>query len=243
MLALRSWFAVVAVLMTTACGEHTYTVEYAPSFSRNRRHISVFAIKRDGLLSPDGWAALGPEQPAPFDGTSCDVGYARGSLSARPSLEDSLQDYERDNGVTDELLTLLAPAAKGDTIMLVTIEGQVREPHESNASTRSATPAPASGGGRGGRRRGGGSGGGAGPARSNRSEPSAEPFTISATFYSIAEHRSVGLVELAYSGTRMDEALDQFRTKLEAEFPGSTCSGWDWSAPIDEAKITSLTEQ
>jgi hypothetical protein len=41
----------------------------------------------------------------------------------------------------------------------------------------------------------------------------------------------------------MDEALDEFGAKLEAEFPGSSCSGWDWSAKIDEAGIQSLKEQ
>jgi hypothetical protein len=235
---LRIRIAVLVLLGLAGCSEQSFKIEYAPSFSRSARHISVFGVKRDGLLSQDGWAALGPEQPAPFDGKSCDLAYAQGSFSQRPDLEDALSEYVRTNGVTDELLALIAPAAKGDTIMLVTSAGRVRQAEDRNSSAQAS--APFSGGGRGGRRHGRGR---TASGSSSNSSSSEDPFTVSATFFSVAEHRSVGFVELTYSGQRMDEALDEFRTKLEAEFPGSTCSGWDWSAKIDEAGIHSLKEQ
>jgi hypothetical protein len=238
----RIRIAVLVLLGLAGCGEQSFRVNYAPSFSRSARHISVFGVKRDGLLSQDGWAALGPEQAAPFDGKSCALAYAEGSFSERPDLEDDLGEYVRTNGVTDELLALIAPAAKGDTIMLVTIAGRVQQPEDTKDRNSSAqASAPFSGGGRGGRRHG--RGGTASSSSSNSNSSAADPFTVSATFYSVAEHRSVGFVELTYSGKHMDEALDEFRTKLEAEFPGSSCSGWDWSAKIDQAGIHSLEEQ
>jgi hypothetical protein len=236
----KSWPSFLLVLVG-ACGGQAYTLKYAPSFSRSGRHISVFGIRRDGLMSPGGWSALGPEQTAPFDGNSCDVAYAESSLSQRPALESALRDYVQANGVTDELLTQLAPAAKGDTIMLLTIAGHPL-PRGAQADSAGWAATPPTGTAQGGRR-GRGRGGARASSSSGDASSSAEPFDVSATFFSVAEHRSVGLVELAYSGSRVDEALDQFRSKLETEFPGASCSGWDWSVPIDDASIRKLNEQ
>jgi hypothetical protein len=231
----------VLFFAATACGEQTYTLNYAPNFSRTGKHISVFGVKRDGLMNPTGWAALGPEMSAPFDGNSCDVAYTEALSTVLPDLAATVHDSVRANGVTDELLTQLAPAAKGDTIMLITIAGHPSE--GSGAGAMQSATAPGSGGGRGGRSGRVGRGGGLQTGGAEPSNANTNPFSVSATFFSVAEHRTVGFVELAYSGARIDEALNEFRAKLELEFPRSTCAGWDWSAHVDEPAIHKLNEQ
>jgi hypothetical protein len=230
----------VLALTVAACGQQGFTVKYAPNFSRTGKHVSMFGVKRDGLMNQAGWAALGPGLSAPFNGSTCDVAYTTAWFSDVPALASSVDDYVRANGVTDDLLAQLAPTAKGDTIMLVTIAGHPLQPSgDVGGQIQMATPPSSHGGG--GRRRG--AAGGSETKAANASKTNADPFNVSATFYSIPEQRSVGYIELNYSGSRIDEALNEFRNKLEEEFPGATCSGWNWAVHVDDANIRKLNEQ
>jgi hypothetical protein len=235
---LKSSACVMLLLAVAACGEQGFTVRYAPGFSRTGKHVSVFGIKRDGLMNQAGWAALGPGLSAPFNGTSCDVAYSTAWFTDVPAIATSVDDYVRGNGVTDELLAQLAPAAKGDTIMLVTIAGHPLQPSAEAGSSIQAAAPPASAT-RNGRRR---NRGGTSSTAPTNSSSSSDPFDVSATFFSVAEHRSVAVIELGYTGARIDEALNEFRNKLESEFPGATCSGWNWSVKLDEASIRKLND-
>ena len=68
-------------------------------------------------------------------------------------------------------------------------------------------------------------------------------FSVSASLFSVSEHRSVGLVALAYSGPSVDEAVKKLADRLGVELPGSTCTGWDWgAAKIDDQKIREMVE-
>jgi hypothetical protein len=222
------------------CGEAGFQVRYAPGYSPKGRHISVFGVKRDGLMNRAGWAALGPNLSAPFNGSTCEVAYSEDFFAAQPSLSATIDDYVRANGVSDDLLAQLAAAARGDTIMLFTIAGHPLQPSNDVASQIQPAAMP-SASSRGSPRRGRQSGGGLAPEKSSSS--SGEPFSLTATFYSVADRRSVGVVEYAYTGARIDEAINAFRSKLEDEFPGSTCAGWDWTAHLDENGIKQLSEQ
>jgi hypothetical protein len=241
MFASKSLLLLACLLVFTACGGQSFTVKHAPGFSPNGRHISVFAVKRDGLLSRSGWEALGPNLSAPFGGNACEVAYSEPMLNALPDLAAAVDSVVRANGVSDELLAKLAPAAKGDTIMLMTIAGHPHASSDSGSQTQAANSMSSRNSGRRGGR--GGLGGGM-PVSSGKSDSAGpDPFTVSAIFFSVSEHHSVASIELNYSGTDMSEALNLFRTRLETEFPGAKCSGWDWTVALDPLAIRALNEQ
>jgi hypothetical protein len=229
----------LALLALGACGEPGFTAKFAPGYSPAGKHISVFGIKRDGLMNRAGWAALGPNLSPAFNGNSCEVAYGETMFSAVPALAAEVDDYTRANGVSDDLLAELAPIAKGDTIMLLTIAGHpLLPPADLGSAVQGAKPASSSSAHS--RKRGGA----ANPANSDKaSSAHHDPFDVSATFYSIADHRSVAFLELSYDGSKIEEALSEFRNRLEEKFPGSTCSGWDWNVHVDEAKIHELSLQ
>jgi hypothetical protein len=232
--AFKSRVCCIVLLAFGACGEPGFTAKFAPGYSPAGKHISVFGIKRDGLMNRAGWAALGPNLSPAFNGNACDVAYGETMFSEVPALAAEIDDYVRANGVSDELLAELAPIAKGDTIMLLTIAGHPLLPPADLGSAVQGAKAP----GTHSRKRGGA---GANPANSDKTTSTHhDPFDVSATFYSIADHRSVAFVELSYDGSKIEEALSEFRNNLEQKFPGSTCSGWDWNVHVDEAKIHEL---
>jgi hypothetical protein len=236
MSAFKSLLCVVCLAGSVACGEPGFTVKYAPGYSPKARHVSVFGIKRDGLMNRGGWAALGPGLSPAFNGNACEVAYGDSMFNAVPDLATAVDDYVRGNGVSDDLLAELAPAAKGDTIMLLTIAGHpLLPPGDAGSMVHAANPPSSSSHAR--------HRGGAGSENASKSKSNQDPFEISATFYSVAEHRSVAFIDFSSDGTRIDEAISEFRNKLEQEFPGSTCSGWDWTVQLDAANIRKLAEQ
>jgi hypothetical protein len=60
---------------------------------------------------------------------------------------------------------------------------------------------------------------------------------MSASLYSVRQHRSVGLVVMQYDGPSVDDALDLFARKLAMTMPATTCAGWNWDAPIDLQRL------
>ena len=218
-------------------------MKYAPGFVPARRRISTFAVKRDGLLSRSGWEALGPELLPPFGAKACDVAYGEALFNAKPELAEAIDSYVRSSGVTDALLDQLAPAARGDTILLVTIVGR---PHHASGGGSPSQAIPSAGGRRGGgagRRGGGGARGGGMTTNTSEAGDSSTPFQASALLFSISAHHTQALVEMNYTGTSMEEALRAFKDRLETEFPGAACSGWNWSAAVDAASVRRLAEE
>src|ERR1700759_3852855 len=100
-----SRFAIALVCCgVSACAGTTFDVEEAPHWSRADHHISTFGVKRDGLLSRDGFGVLGPNMPAPFGAQRCDVAFSEQTFGAAPELAHAIDTYVRLNGVTDALL-------------------------------------------------------------------------------------------------------------------------------------------
>jgi hypothetical protein len=229
-------------LSVSACAEDPFMVKYAPGLDRAGKHISVFGIRRDGVMSRSGWAALGPYASAPFSEEPCDLAYSEEAFTSVPALASAVDDYVRENGVTDELLDQIAPAARGDMIMVLTVAGHplaaVEDP--GGAGYQRSLPPTAASGGRGGRH---------GRSRSSsanatkRDASNSDTFEVSASFFEVREHRAVALAKMRYSGSNTDDALTQFTKRLEHEFPRSTCSGWDWSVGVDDTKIRKLSER
>jgi len=186
-------------------------------------------------MSSSGWETLRPHLASALGGEHCDVGYdALGS--DREALADAIDGYTRANGPTDDLLAQIAPAAKGDLVLVLTYAGALPRRVASDAGLPPSAPAQGMGGGRGGGR----GMRGAGPSRATSNHPSSvdtNVLDIGASLYSVAQSRSVASVAMQYSGGSLDEAMTRFAAKLGESLPGMSCAGWNWDAKVDVDRI------
>jgi hypothetical protein len=239
--ALRGLFVLAFGAGSVACaGDANFTTRYASDYVRDRHVVSVLGVYRDGRMSSDAWGSIGPKISAALGAQSCKIAYAEPLVSTNGPLWSAIDDYARANGPTDDLLAQLAPAAKGDVIMVLTLAGKV--PSKAPGPL-AAEAAQASGGGAPGRRGGGGQGGGdpmRGSTRHQKIETNA--LDLSASVFSVAGGHSVALVAMQYSGLSADEALTLFSARLAQELRGSTCAGWSWDVPIDASHIRQMID-
>jgi hypothetical protein len=241
--ALSASAALLITFTVGACAdsEADFSVRYAPTFPRGGMTVSILGVFREGRMSPETWEDIGPKISPVFSRGLCPIGYDTKLLSDKSSLAESIDDYARANGVTDDLLDQLAPAASGDAILVITVAGRPATHTDAGAplSSPASTPQAQSRGMRG-------RGGGMPPPTSGmmRSTVDRNAFEMSASLFSLHDHRSVALVSMGYSGTSGAEALQKFVAKLRESFGTLPCVGWHMDAPIDEKKIHELsTEQ
>jgi hypothetical protein len=205
-----------------------FATNFAPDFPLAHHKLSVFGVYKDGQMSPDAWGGLGPRIEALLGGAPCEVAYDSKLAMTNAALASAIADYARDSGPGDELLAELRPAAQGDLIVVFTASGQLPHPTKTTVND----PAPQA----------------AGMAGRSFSTISSKPkggedknvLLLSASFFSVSQGHSVGLVELRYTGQSVDEATGQFAAKVAQALPGGTCSGWDWSAKVDPERIRAL---
>jgi hypothetical protein len=220
------------VVLVAACeqGDARFQSQFASDFAPARRSVSVLGLYQDGRMSPEGWAALAPYMSAALGSTACDVAYD-GLLSSDATLAGAIDDYARENGPTDDLLGQLAPAAKGDTILVVTASGKVRVTADGGAP--SAPRASPIGGRKRGRRGGGPT---SGPSRPGDAQD-VDAFELAASLYSVAQHTSVALISMEYTGASVADAMTQFAARLGQALPQMRCDGWNWAAGVDPDRI------
>jgi hypothetical protein len=215
----------------------SFDTKLAPGFSAAHHTLSVFGVYKDGQMSSEAWATIGDRLTPWLGQGACPVGYASVAPANDGALVAAIDDYARAIGPTDELLAQLAPAAKGDLILTVTLAGRPPTPEKVAPLSSEGN----SGGGAGG-------GGGMGGSRGRTGQPSGaerrshapvdtNELDIVASLFSVSQGHSVAEVSMAYSGQTVDDALAKFAQRLSATFPGATCSGWDWTKPIDPNRI------
>jgi hypothetical protein len=224
-------------LFIAACDEvdARFTTKFASDFAPSGRSASVLGVYKDGRMAPEGWEAFAPYLAAEPGASACDVGFNRLVSSGSP-LADAIDEYARADGPTDDLLRQVAPAAKGDLILLLTFAGALPKRFTSDAGAKQPASTSPTAGGRGGRR----GMGVAGHARTNqRSERTTDSdvLEVSASLYSVAQKSSVALIRLQYSGPSLNEALTKFAAKLARSLPRMRCLGWDWSQGVDPDRI------
>jgi hypothetical protein len=237
----------VPLTAVAGCSDAQITTRYAPTFTHAPHTVSLLGVYKDGRMNPDVWEQIGPALSTPLGG-KCGPGYDS-LVNGNPALSAAIDDYARANGIGDDLLDQLGPAASGDLIMVVTVAGQVNGKGQNLPDTAAVQGGPP-GGSMNNRYRGagsvGGPSGGRGPTGAMR-RPQAladgASFEMSASLFSVRDHKSVGLVALAYSGQSVDDAVAKLAARLGVELPGSTCAGWDWSAKIDDQRIRELVER
>ena len=55
------------------------------------------------------------------------------------------------------------------------------------------------------------------------------PLELSASFFSVREHRWLGKLGMTYSGENFSEALRLFSKRFAETVAGSTCTGFRWN--------------
>jgi hypothetical protein len=233
----------LAALLTPACSDDAqFTTRFASDFAHGRHAVSVFGVFKDGRMDGEAWEVIGPKLSAPF-GATCESAYGSLLTSDQP-LSAAIDDYVRANGPGDELLDRIAPAATGDLVVVFTMAGKVvpKEALKPDTSTlSSSSPGMGMGGGKyRGARPGGGAYGSRGMAAPGGSPAALE---LSASLFSVSQHKSVAMVSMAYDGPSADDALQRMAAKLAASVPGSTCVGWDWKGKVDASRIRELGGQ
>jgi hypothetical protein len=202
----------------------SFVVNYAPGFVRDGASVSVLGIFRDGRMSPEAWDELGPRFSAALHKDECDVAIGTRLRAQQPAVFAAFDASARAEGITDELLDKVAPAAAGDSVLVIIVAGRVRGAKD--AGKGSGAPAVSTGaGGRAGRR--GGPTPRSAPAPSHHGAHDTNVLEISASLFSKRQHESVAMVAMTYTGTSEEEALARFVEKLAAAFPGAVCAGWN----------------
>ena len=253
-----------AVAACTTPGEGQPQINISPAPDANKPDsVSVFGIFRNGRMSPEAWEDFGKVLSAPFSHGICQAAYDVVFTDAHPELAAVIDDYAKENGVSDELLEKFSPLAKGDTILLIAIDGQLPKPvaaSEEKPAKPAQAPSSSGPGNYGGSGAGQGGGGGMGRGgrgmgrggmggRRSQSAPAqhAKPdkgfWELTAYFYSVRLRHSTRQVNLTQQGQDIDGDLKLFAAKLGTEIPGVPCRGWDSTAKVDSEAIRKLAEQ
>jgi hypothetical protein len=223
---------IIAALLAGAasgCSKAQISTKFASDFAPGHHSISVFGVYKDGRMSSDSWGDLGRQIAPALGGGQCDPAYGGPVFSANRDLSAAIDDYASANGPTDDLLAQIAPAARGDLILVVTAAGQL--PAQKKVSVQDQPHA-----------HGAGSAYRSKAGKSGNKDKEFDPnvLQLSAQLFSVAEGHSVAVVDLKYTGDSADEALAKFTSQLAQSLPGSKCTGWDAEAKLDPDKIRQL---
>jgi hypothetical protein len=219
-----------------------FQLRSGPEFAESNRNISVFGLFKEGSLTANADAALGPKPWSFLGGGRCEAAYGA-LVAANPSLAKTTDAYVRDNGITDDLLAVFAPAAEGAMIMSITMAGHVTIDDAGTETPPAAPPsAPSPGGGGHGHR-----GGGGGPTMPSHASHARQDdrgaIELSASFYAVGAERSVAIAETRYVGPSTEAAWKAFSAKLAAAVPGTTCRGWNLEARVDANRLQRLVQK
>jgi hypothetical protein len=214
-------------------GELGLRVEQAPEYTPQRgSKISVFGVFHDGHMDEKAWLPLEPKLSEAFGGKrGCESGYGKRMRDGDEALAHTIDHIIHENGIDDDVLEKVAPAAQGDFVLVLMSYRKLPQfrDHDGGRGRAAAPAAPAVGMGRRGMR---GQGGGATPNFQALDEE--HVFEISASLFSRAAHKLVAQVDLRYTGDDLDAAMVEFVKKLETVVPGATCAGWNWPTPEEQ---------
>jgi hypothetical protein len=239
--------ALLSLALCPACfSDYTYKAQFVEGFKGGAHKVSVLGVFKDGRMDFEAWDALAPSFSATLGG-KCAAGYDTSFVAAHQTLAAAIDDVVRADGLDDDLLKEIAPAAQGDLLVVFTLAGHVEK---ARIDIKDSQPGGSMGGGGMG---GGGAMGGGGPAGTHATMPSGgghhlpasstAALDLSATMFSPSQGASVAVVQLEYTGEDATEAVKEFAAKVRGAIPGSTCEGWNWSAPIDERRLREMVER
>jgi hypothetical protein len=226
-------FALVA--STVACNSSAHwDTKFASGFTPAGHTVSVFGVYKNGQMSAEAWDALRPRLGPLLGGRQCEI--AGSDPLANDALFTAVDDYTRTNGPTEDLLAQLAPAARGDLI-LVLVEAGSLPPQENISVVNSQAPGPSPMASKGT------AGLSAFAPKKGSTVGEHDVLQLSALLFSVAQGRSVGLIDMQYSGDSVGDAEGEFTARVEQLLPATTCRGWDWHAGVDPDRIRKLAQE
>jgi hypothetical protein len=242
--------AAAALAAAVACGSQDaeFTTEFTPEFAQSpRATVSVFGVYKDGRMSAEAWDQYGLRLSAPLASKACDVEFSTGLGAKDLDLFTAVDSYARANGVTDDLVDLFGPAAKGDLVVVFSVAGRLpQHTHRDGGAEPGQASTPMRGrsgmGGYGGAGRGMGGMGGGGSTRGPMEPVDTNALELSATLFSAKLHKAVGIVALKYTGSSVDEAFKKFTEKLAGALPAATCAGWSPEPGVKEDQVKKLDQ-
>ena len=229
------------LLLAAGCRhEAVYATTFAPDFSPRNHVVSVLGVYKDGKMSSEAWGAIAARVSRSLGAASCEAAYTSSPTSPNHALWSAVDEYTLANGPTDDLLAKIAPAARGDLVLVVIVAGKLPAPpakiniqdaNQNRQSPGNLGPTQGMGGGAGLSRN-------SGPTfRTPAPPPAVDQLDLSASLFSVPKAASVARVALQYSGESVDEAIAGFTARLAGALPGATCTGWNWEATIDPEVI------
>jgi hypothetical protein len=210
-------------------------VARAPDADLGAANVSVLGVYSDGRWNPAAWEKLAPRLTSLGEGP-CELGIGETLQTANHDLFAAIDRESRANGVTDEVVTEVAPSAKGDVVLVLELWGALGPIEASSPPTTAPTTTgaggpsgaggmggpgmggPGMGGLGGGRMRppgGGGYGLGGGIGSKQRDE-----LKMLARVFSLEIHEWVGAVELRYSGRRSERSDHALRSITRGAYAG-----------------------
>ena len=222
-------------LFVTACGGGSarFTTQTAAGLVPAPHTVSVLGVYKDGRMALGSWNKLAPHFASALGSAPCEIGFDA-LVTSNQDLANSIDEYARDQGPTSQLLTALAPAARGDLLMVVTLASR---PLEDPAEAGPPVGAPVPNGMVTQRKRHSHGQNAAGNAVDpNRLE-------VSASLFSVTQNHPVLLVSLSYAGQNTEDALTRFSAELARAIPNSRCVGWNWDVKIDPAMLRTTVLQ
>jgi hypothetical protein len=230
----------LGLLLAAGCGhDAVYATTFAPDFSPPHHVVSVLGVYKDGKMSSEAWDAIAARVSSSLGAARCEAAYTEIATSPNHALWSAVDEYTLANGPTDDLLAKIAPAARGDLVLVVIVAGKlpaqekirVQDDNQNRRSQGNLGPQGGMGGGGGVPRN-------SGPMfRPPAPPPSVDRLNLSASLFSVPKAASVALVALEYAGESVDEAIAGFTAKLASALPGATCTGWNSEAKIDPESI------
>lgn len=220
-------------------------VQYANGYAPSTGSISVFGVFENGRLSPDAWHDLGAFVASSLGGRQCESLWTEQFRVNHTALANAVEDYTRDDGISDKLLQRMASMAKGTSILSFTTHGSLAGTKPAEGDKKGASPnrpAPVRPPSQTSMARGGlGSTGWSTPNLRNNPEDTTT-YEISAVLYSVPQRRSVVLVSMTHQGGELNEALGKFAAKVREALGNRTCVGWNLELAIDAAVVRGLIE-
>jgi hypothetical protein len=218
---------VLLIAATAACSKADMTVKYAAGFDPGRHKVSVFGVYKDGRMNSEAWGGIAARISNALGHTACEAGYGTPAFPADHDATAAIDEYTSSNGPTDDLLGQIAPAASGDLVMVVTVAGRLPIPVKIHVQDQQQTSRATA----------------RGPLRGHRDKDvDLNELQLTAQIFSVAESKTVALVNLDYKGESMDEAWDKFAAQVSESLAGSRCAGWNLDAKLDVEKIRSLAQ-
>jgi len=215
----------LAGALTGCWGKAAMSVQYANGFAPAQHKISIFGVYKDGRMNTEAWGGVAPGVTKALGGKYCEPGYGTATFPADRDVTKAIDEYATSNGPTDDLLGQIAPAAAGDLVLVLTIAGRLPVPVKVSVQDKPQQS---------------GAGGGYGARGHKSKDYDLNELQLAAQVFSVAEQRTVAVVNLDYTGDSIDEAMSKFAAQIGASLPGSECAGWRADAKLDADKIRTL---